>query len=503
MTSVDTGRPSLDDTQVLADLPTLSAVGFEILRVSRDPDATIDDLSQVIQRDPALSLRVTSLANSPAYLRREPVTTVKDAALLLGRQAVSIVALSFSIAGSLDRTGCPAGLNLEHYWQRSLTTATIARHLQRAVAPAQAEQAFLAGLLAHIGKLVLAQKATSFYGDVVERAGGWPSLALEEELLGWTSLEVTLAVLREWNIAEELVSAIEFGVDPSRRPAAERMAELAEVIALAIAADTSLHDPDNIEGHRLLEARFTAVFEDEQVFTGLDQALAEASQMMDITLPDDLRADDLLTQARQGMLAATLSMATENYSQSQRIEDVERENRELAERASSDGLTGLPNRRTFDEAVTREAARRACGGVAGAFGLMMLDLDHFKALNDTYGHAFGDEVLRQVARAMESAVRQDEVLYRYGGEEFVLLAPSCDRDGLAVAGERLRRVVEGLELSCDGRPVSVTLSGGAACAAAVQTVEDAAIVMERADVMLYRAKKEGRNRVMVSGESEI
>ncbi len=502
MVQTTTIGSSLLDSGVLADLPTLPTVGLEILRLSRDPDASIEELGTAIQRDPALSVRVVSMANSPAYMRREPVASVNDAAMLLGRQAISIVALSFSLAQGLQRTGSPAGMDLDQFWRRSLTTAAIARHIARTTNKAKAEEAFLGGLLAHLGKLVLAQKVADQYGPIVATSGGWPSLETEEDQLGWTNLDVTLAVLREWNMAESIVTAIECGVDPARVDG--EPPELAPVIGLAVAADASINEVEDTAGHQLVEERFREMFgQDESVLAGLDVALAEASEMMDIPLPDDICGEDLLAQARERMLAATLAVTTENNNQARRIESLESANTELAERATTDGLTGLPNRRAFDDALTREAGRRNRGHIVGALGIVMLDIDHFKSLNDTHGHQFGDEVLREVAQAMNGVVRSEKILHRYGGEEFVLLAPSCNAKALTIVGERLRATVEAVQLQCDGQPVSVTISAGAACATDVIDDEDAKLLIQKADSLLYRAKKRGRNRIEVSIEEQL
>lgn len=503
MQQVDAVPQNLRDSGLLANLPTLPGVGFEIVRLSKDPDSSIDDLAAVIQRDPALSVRLVTMANSPAYLRREPVTSVKDAALLMGRQTISLVALSFSLAGGMDRTGSPSGLDLELYWRRSLTVAAVARHVARNVCRAHSETAFLAGLLAHLGKMVLAQNVGPQYRPVVEAAGGWPSLRDERDGLGWDSLDVTLAVLREWGLPEEVAGTIESGLDEDRVVSdGAAVAELTPVLALAAAADTSLNDPSNPDGHALVEARAQLMFgDDHSVFEGLDDALAEAGELLDIRLPGDTNADDLVAQARQRMVEATMAVATQNQQQAQRLEDLQRQNTELEAQAATDGLTGLPNRRTFDESLARECSRRGRGTVAAALGIVMIDIDHFKNVNDTYGHAFGDEVLVAVARAMEAVVRNDETIHRYGGEEFVLLAPSCDPAGLEVVGERLRSTVEDLELSHDGEPVPVTISVGAACATDAVDERDGGLLVQKADGLLYRAKKGGRNRVEVSRDT--
>jgi len=161
-------------------------------------------------------------------------------------------------------------------------------------------------------------------------------------------------------------------------------------------------------------------------------------------------------------------------------------------RASTDGLTGLPNRRYFDEFCGLLARRRRAGD---AVGVLMIDIDHFKRLNDTHGHAVGDEVLRSVAGAIASAVREDDVPARYGGEEFAVLLRNPSRAVAEGIGERVRSAVRALDLG-DVRVPAVSVSVGVA----VQEAPDQPIaeLIEAADRALYRAKKAGRDRVVAA-----
>jgi diguanylate cyclase (GGDEF)-like protein len=158
-------------------------------------------------------------------------------------------------------------------------------------------------------------------------------------------------------------------------------------------------------------------------------------------------------------------------------------------RASVDTLTGLPNRRYFDEFCGLLARRRRADD---AVGVLMIDIDTFKALNDTYGHAVGDEVLRLVGGAIMAAVRDDDVPARYGGEEFVVLLRNPTRDVAVDVGERVRLAVGALDLSAHGVP-GVTVSVGVA----VASVPDQPIqaIVAEADAALFRAKRAGRDRV--------
>jgi diguanylate cyclase (GGDEF)-like protein len=161
-------------------------------------------------------------------------------------------------------------------------------------------------------------------------------------------------------------------------------------------------------------------------------------------------------------------------------------------RAATDALTGLPNRHYFDEYVSLLARRRRAGD---AVGILMVDIDRFKVLNDTFGHATGDEVLRAVASAIVSAVREDDVPARFGGEEFVVLLRNPGPGVAIEIGERIRAAVRGLDLRRFGvRQVSVSIG------VAVADGPDGSVgsLIEVADRALYRAKRAGRDRVVAA-----
>lgn len=169
-------------------------------------------------------------------------------------------------------------------------------------------------------------------------------------------------------------------------------------------------------------------------------------------------------------------------------------NQELKRLSASDGLTGIANRRFFDEHLSREwrRARRGSGEIA----ILMCDVDHFKAYNDTYGHQAGDDCLRQVAHKIrDSMERAADLAARYGGEEFVVLLPDTPIAGAHIVAEKLRQTIHALNLPHTGSAHQhVTLSIGiAAMAAGDQNTQQTLI--EAADRALYRAKHAGRNLV--------
>ena len=170
----------------------------------------------------------------------------------------------------------------------------------------------------------------------------------------------------------------------------------------------------------------------------------------------------------------------------------------LREQATTDALTGLVNRRTILELLDGELARCRRSGAACSVGI--IDLDHFKAVNDTHGHAAGDGVLRQAASTMRAHLRPYDFLGRYGGEEFVVVLPGCDSDGARAAAERLRACVEQITVAVGSIAVRVTCSLGVATVGK-GTRADREHLLSTADAALYRAKQAGRNRVVVASGS--
>ena len=156
-------------------------------------------------------------------------------------------------------------------------------------------------------------------------------------------------------------------------------------------------------------------------------------------------------------------------------------------------MTGLLNRRYFDEAV--ETAWATAGRGGGELSLIVLDLDRFSDVNNTYGHAVGDTVLKRVARAMTGSVRTGDIVVRYGGEEFVIIAPGSNADDAVGLAERVRAAVASAsQRPIDGLHVPLTISAGVASRLGDEA--DGRALFRAADSALLAAKRLGRDRVV-------
>ncbi|WLG93675.1 sensor domain-containing diguanylate cyclase [Pseudomonas sp. FP198] len=170
-------------------------------------------------------------------------------------------------------------------------------------------------------------------------------------------------------------------------------------------------------------------------------------------------------------------------------------NAQLQLLSSTDRLTGLYNRGHWEASLKAAYARHQRYG--NALSLVMLDIDHFKRVNDTYGHQAGDKVIEQVARLLHEHVRESDVAGRYGGEEFGVVLSDTDSAGGQIFAERLRKAVEESLVQYNGQDISFTVSLGVADLS--QPANDHAELIARADQALYTSKKTGRNRVTVHG----
>ena len=200
----------------------------------------------------------------------------------------------------------------------------------------------------------------------------------------------------------------------------------------------------------------------------------------EVVLAAKIRAMQRIIQMRYSLLVLTRKLDTANQ--------------ELKRLTSLDGLTGIANRRHFDETLGREWRRSMRQGAE--FSILMCDVDLFKAYNDTLGHQAGDECLRQVAQSLAEAMdRGGDLVARYGGEEFAVILPETSLAGGMIVAERMRQAVEALNIdhptSANGK---VTISIGLASGIAMPETDPAKLV-KTADRALYHAKHEGRNRI--------
>lgn len=496
-----------DEIGSIGELPSPPGVVVEILRLTRDDDAGVDDFVRVISKDPALAAKLIQLSNSSMFAVGTTVETIERACVLVGLQTVQIMALSFSLTSWSPGQDSGTAFSLKEYWARSLIAAVAGRSFSKRLRRGLDDEAFLCGLLSQIGLLAILQSQPDAYAPVLERSeDGWPSRETEAELLGYDRACVGAALLQSWGLPSTICLSVRYVGETGSLPAAadDELRRMVELLRLAELTTSLLRGES--KGSALAALRSTAetagLSEDEldAVLTDLETEISETAELLDVELEAGASHSEILEAARQQVMRISLGTAADLKQAERRAHTLEDENRELAEKASKDKLTGIPNRASFDEILAAGIERQREGAHPGALGLLMIDADHFKRFNDEHGHLAGDEVLKMIARILGDATRVNDVPARYGGEEFAVIVPAVMPGGLEIVAERVRQAIEFETLRHDGKQLEVTVSIGGACLGRAGSASDAAKLIEAADERLYEAKHAGRNRCAIAHE---
>jgi diguanylate cyclase (GGDEF)-like protein len=218
-------------------------------------------------------------------------------------------------------------------------------------------------------------------------------------------------------------------------------------------------------------------FKDHRLITGDTEAMRQDCAFVPLIEAGVVRA-----------VSIVLIDATDTFESQRRLDLALAD---LAAQSERDGLTGIYNRRKLEQSLEVEVSRAR--RYEGQLSVLMFDIDHFKKVNDRFGHLVGDDTIRHVAKVALETLRTSDLLGRYGGEEFLALLPEVGIEGAMVAAERIRKAVAERPVHSAGKEVSVTISvGGAAFSPAQAT---GLVLVDQADQALYRSKTAGRNRV--------
>jgi diguanylate cyclase (GGDEF)-like protein len=325
-------------------------------------------------------------------------------------------------------------------------------------------------------------------------------LEAERDLLGIDHVQFGAQLLEEWGLPEVLVGTVRLQVaPPESQQGNTRVEALAQVVRLATQLAPVFAGADGLTAEQRQIARDAVTKElklDEESWQRIaDEILSDyyqVAELFDAKLDGPASVIDLYAEAQEE--ATRVGMV----AQLERTRALE-ENKDLLQRATTDALTGIANRAKFDERLREAVAGTRRGH--GHFALLMFDVDHFKKFNDTYGHDGGDVVLKQVACTVKGVLRDVDLLARFGGEEFMILAPHTDQRGACIIAARVRRCVDDLRIRNNGQTLHVTVSVGLALTSDYPEAPDAEQIVSDVDKQLYLSKKAGRNTWSYRGRS--
>jgi diguanylate cyclase (GGDEF)-like protein len=481
-----------------ADLPSMPAVAIQILDLCQQDEPDVAQIAKLISSDPALSAKILKLTNSPMYGLKCEVRTVSHAICLLGLSALRPLALSFSLVKGLQAKDKKA---LTWFWRRSLLSAVAARELARATGYRLGEEAFMGALLQDIGILALRQLAGIEYGSLAQAGTGHAHLARgERALFGEDHASVGAWLAERWRLPATLCTAIAYSHAPDTLPS-DLHADVAHLVRLVAVsgevADVWIEQDAPLAMKTLRRSSSLLLqIDDGELDKALQQVAKRSEETaayfdVDLGSPEELAS--ILEQAKETLLILALAANRQATDAKQAVGTLEARAKSLEQEAQRDGLTGLYNRSFFDGTFAIKVDQ--CRSDGRPLSLVLFDIDHFKSVNDNYGHPAGDKVLARVARSLGQRLRPTDVLARYGGEEFVLLLPETDRNGAAAVAERLRQQVAqvGHDVG-NAATLHVTISAGHATLEPGSSAT-ADLLLSSADAALYVAKRSGRNRV--------
>ena len=473
-------------------LPSPPGVALRILQLSRSDNASLDDLAKTIASDPALASRLLRFVNSPAVGFGHQISTLDEAVNQIGLRGVQLMALSFSLVSSGKVQACPS-FAPDLFWSRSLACAVAAKIFANTAGHLDPNETFIMGLLLHIGQLAMACGIPDAYEAVLAQAAARPEElpAIERAQLGATHIDTSARLLEEWKLPQIIWQTIAQtqeaapALNAPGRLDASRVLCIADVTASLLCDSQGQRRGKAEEILRLMRENFAI---DETAWTVLyDQIVRDWNaygQILSVKAGTDKSFRDLQDEAREQIAALSVATEIENIG-------IKEQNELLRQRSRIDALTGIANRAAFDERLAGELerARRTQRPLA----LCMLDIDHFKKINDAHGHQVGDQMLQAVARAIEDSVRKMDIAARYGGEEFAIIAPECDPAKAASLAERLREAVEKIGLLAGTQTLRVTTSVGVGFVRWPGSGRTAGELIKVADARLYDAKRAGRN----------
>lgn len=481
------------------NLPSLPAVALRIIEASKDPDITLHEVSKIVSSDPALSVKLLKVANSPLYSQRRSLNNLREALTLLGFNAALTIALSFSLLQSLK-----SDADHEGYWKRSILAASIARLLGDRLRIRKLEDLFLASLLQDIGVLVIQCIKNSPYPDDgshylkhVDRA------RLEKELLGVDHSSIGAWLLRTWKLPEHLVKSVLFShslnIDDPEHSTANSYFHYCINLSGTL-ADVWLDDnPGELLLSVLGVVKGALNYNNEefnQLIVEIDEAIPEISAMFNMSLVGKHERENVLYEARELLLERSIAAIKQSEDDRRYIQSITDRVEEIEKSSRIDHLTKVYNRQHIDKLLEDEYEEANLN--RWPLSLAFIDIDDFKIINDTYGHLVGDELLKLISDFFLNNLRDTDILARYGGDEFLLMLPGSTAEISKNVLERLLKLyLDEVKLETKGIKISASVSIGLATHMDVHDFNSLKEFMAAADEALYKAKSQGKNCISV------
>jgi diguanylate cyclase (GGDEF)-like protein len=479
------------------DLPSPSGVASQVISLARDPNIQITKVAEAISRDPAMTAKLLRIANSAFYAQRRPSSNIRQALVIIGLNAALTLALSFSLVSGL-RAVKPNGIDYKRFWRRTLLAATASRACAEVCRLGGEEELFLSGLLQDVAILAIDRASATFYDHLPPDSSHTAMMEYERQQLGKDHAAYSAMLLREWKLPERLCEAVELshqskgvGSNPELTKAGRCVAFSSELADAVLSKDRSAS-----LGGVANRARLALGIRDEQfteIVTRLLKLIPEAEELFETSIIDPQDAEILMAQSRELLTLRNLQALQEMNALRETAGILLSKTEELEDANRRDPLTGVLNRQWLDRMIEREFTQAVMFG--RALSVALIDMDHFRTVNDTFGSQAGDQVIKAAAHAMQGNVRGSDLLGRYSGTEFMVIFPGTDKEIARRACDRIVTMMQKLEHVVGASRVTVTVSAGIATLTAQNRFANVSELIAAADHALYAAKLRGRNCV--------
>ena len=491
------------------ELPTLPTVASKLISLTSKEETTLADIAQLVSQDIALSSKILKVSNSEFYSFPQQISSINQAVSLLGTNAVRSLVLSFSFL-SLKNRKDETRFDFKKFWEKSLASAVGAKLILEKVTGADTEDIFIAGLLQNLGELVLARTFPEKYNTNQQANEGMQneSTTSDKSIFKANHSFIGAEVAKKWGFPEVLIQPIQYHHEPAKCTSRNEKIKsnvtavyLSDLLVNIFYSDKPerYHRQFSEEAKELLHLNSNDI---ESILEQMHLKVQEAGSYFNLEIKSSKSVQEILQEAniRLSLLNLDYDQINKQLVQAkihleEMTKELEEKNRILNNLANIDGLTGVYNHRYFQNALDKEISRAV--RQKSFLSLLLIDIDHFKSFNDTYGHQVGDFILIEFAKALKKYIRKYDVLARYGGEEFAIILPETAAVDALVVSEKLRRTIETTAFRETTVEYHVTASFGQVCSRPSTDKDfNKNTFISQADQALYAAKHKGRNCVM-------